>query len=159
MHRFAARLACNDFQLPYMALLLHLKWKPLSQVITERQLCTVHKWAHDVRWIPDGVLGPRPPPPRQLRRAARNYSEHQIIVRNDMFSSRKVVPRRNTDQTPLHNALVAWNTLPESTAFLGYKDFRKEIQNRNTFIHIVENSSNQYSGHKCPLLSAVYQSL
>ncbi|MCP3668392.1 MAG: hypothetical protein GY696_38890 [Gammaproteobacteria bacterium] len=43
VHRFAARLASNNFTVPYSALLSALEWKSWARSCTERQLLTVYK--------------------------------------------------------------------------------------------------------------------
>ncbi len=161
IHRFAGRLATNNFTVPYSALLSALNWKSWARICTERQLCTVYKWFMGTRHLPSYILVPRPQPARQLRRAIRNVRQHQLLV-NDEFLRRPQlgrIPFRNIATTPLHLAVLAWNILSSQTASLDFQAFKREIQTLSTFAMLVREHGNIYNGRTSPLLSCAFREL
>ncbi|MCP3661699.1 MAG: reverse transcriptase family protein [Gammaproteobacteria bacterium] len=138
VHRFAARLAVNNFAVSYSALLSALEWKSWARTCTERQLLTVYKWVNGFRHLPNYVLCTRPQPLRQLRRASQN-GRHQLSVNDEYFRQpiHGRIPFRNIDRTPLHLAVLAWNTLPPPITELDLTGFKRQIELTNIFSHLV----------------------
>ncbi len=69
VHRFACRLATNNYTARYLDLLHELHWKPLARLRVERQMLLVFKYLEGVlfRFLPDeGTLELALPQARQL---------------------------------------------------------------------------------------------
>ncbi len=123
VHRYAARLATNTFDVSYSAMLQQLHWKPISRLCVERQLLLVFKYLEGLRHLPNGVIEIVPPPARRLRRRGRH--EREILVKFDSFHPAGFRPpqRNSLGQIPLGFAYSAWNLLPQEVAEFSIDDF------------------------------------
>ncbi len=135
-HRFAIRLASNDYLQPYAELLYRLRLKPISRLCVERQLLQVFKYQEGLHYLPAGVLQQVDPPARNLRRGGRHHRELKLAY--DFFIAPVFRPTTRTtlDQLPLAYSVYAWNSLPAEVADLSaadLQDFKRRIQDIELF--------------------------
>jgi len=161
VHRFAARLATNNYRDSYSTLLQTLHWKPLARHCFERQLTLVYKWCLGSRYLPDGVFINRPQPGRQLRGPA-TWHRFQKDIPDDIFQlprSRRPF-REQHDSMPLHYAIVIWNLLPLEIHDMPFSLFKKEIRKWDFFNAMEESGVNLNNGRFIsPVLSKFYEVL
>ncbi len=136
VHRFAARLASNNYTGRYSDILNFLHWKPIARLCVERQLMLQFKYIEGLRFLPPNVLVVSAPPPRLLRRAGR-HNRHLELNLEIFHPNRHHPPRRTTiGQIPFAFGIAAWNLLPPEIADLGEQDlnsFKREIRSDDLF--------------------------
>ncbi len=145
VHRFAGRLAANDYSKNYNSLLQSLSWKSLGRICVEQQICLVHKWVRGQRHFPTAVWDFRPPP----RRPPRGTPVHNLLVdlKNDLFHrpGDRIPIRQNINIMPVHGAVATWNSLPPDLPELPFRQFKKKIQKFDTFSLLLDRNVNLYN--------------
>jgi len=113
-HRFATRLATNDYQTGYCELLERVTLKPVARMCVERQLLLMFKYLEGLRYLPANILQPSAQPTRQLRRNGRRHGR-ELQLTYDCFIAPVFRPpmRATLDQLPLAYAVYVWNSLPQ----------------------------------------------
>ncbi len=112
VHRFACRLATNNFTAQYSDLLHELHWKPLARLCVERQILLIFKYLDGTRFLPEGTLELAPPQARQLRRLG--HHEREVSVDTTIFHSPNHRPPRRAllAHAPFYFSVQEWNFLP-----------------------------------------------
>jgi len=153
IHRFAARLATNNYSLPYQQLLDNLSWKPFAQICVERQLSTVYKWVNLSRYLPEELWEHKPPPRYRIR----GHHPQQIELKGKLFQDQRVPIRTGATQMPIHFAFAAWNSLPGDILELSRARFMTEIHKAETFRAL--EATQQRSTFRNPTLLKFYENI
>ncbi|MCP3665178.1 MAG: hypothetical protein GY696_22215 [Gammaproteobacteria bacterium] len=137
VHRFACRLATNNFTARYSDLLHELHWKPLARLCVERQILLIFKYLNGTRFLPEGTLELAPPQARQLRRL--EHHEREVSVDTTIFHTPNHRPPRRAllGHAPFYFSVQEWNFLPREIAMTPeFTAFQRQLRDIETFIYL-----------------------
>ncbi len=107
VHRFAARLICNDYRSSYDELLNNLCWKSVGRMCFERRCILAHKYIYGLRHLPSDCLKLCVDINRRSARIASSnrYNSLQLFIPWTVHKS--------TDRFPIYQLFATWNALPD----------------------------------------------
>ena len=126
-HRFAARLASNDFSSEYVGVLRKLGWSSMQQMAVERSLTLCWSLVRKRRVLPEGVLELRSEAEGEGERRSRRIGHPLEVV---LTKSKK----SHVTAMPFNNIKRLWNALtPEEVETASKAEFKTALRSWSTF--------------------------
>ncbi len=132
VHRFAARLLLQRYDMSYDGLLKELSWKPIARITTERQLILAWKYYSEQRFLPPGTLLHYPIPSRLRRGWGRH--DCMLVVNDKIFCGAGTgrTDRKTQGINSLYRLVQLWNALAPDHVAQSLTDF-KHVVKSNVF--------------------------
>ena len=120
-HKYASRLATNDFISSYEDNLHQIGWKRIEKIATERRLLLFYKYHYNLRYLPEDVIQERTVNIRT--RATVNLSNlHQYFI--------PVFTRDRCNKSFFIQSCKLWNDLSDDIINLQFDKFKKAVKRR-----------------------------
>ena len=119
VHKYAAKLATNNFISSYDCLRSQLGWHSIDRIAAERRLLLLYKYHQGLRYLPNDVIKPKEP---LLSTRANHNNSQQYVLPN--------VTRDRCNKTFFVRAINVWNSLPDSVIDLDLFHFKKAVRHR-----------------------------
>ena len=119
VNKYAAKLALNNFDLPYDILLQNLGWKSIENIARSRRLVLFYKYHNGLRFLPDGIIHKRTD--ERVTRATSDLNNQYVIP---------VYGRVRCNQSFFHFSIQLWNALPDNLIVLELDKFKRAVKRR-----------------------------
>ena len=121
IHKYATRLATNNFQSSYEENLHQMGWKSIERIANQKRLLLFYKYHYELHYLPEDIIQERAIVVRT--RATDNFqNSHQYFV--------PIYTRDRCNKSFFILSCKLWNDLTDDLIYLDFDKFKKAVKRR-----------------------------